>query len=74
MPSRVCSERQRVQGRHRDYWRNPLRRFDLPAGVGLDEGLAAAQRLRVEMLQVTPGVLADPPPQALVEGWTSPTW
>jgi small conductance mechanosensitive channel len=40
-----------------NYTHNPLRRFDL----------AAAQRLGVEVLQATPGVLADPPPQALVE-------
>jgi small conductance mechanosensitive channel len=51
-----------------NYTRNPLRRFDLAAGVGVDENLAAAQRLGVEVLQATPGVLADPPPQALVEG------
>jgi small-conductance mechanosensitive channel len=50
-----------------NYTRNPLRRFDLAAGVGVDEDLIAAQRLGVEILRVTPGVLADPPPQALVE-------
>lgn len=50
-----------------NYTRNPLRRFDLAAGVGVDEDLAAAQRLGVEVLEATPGVLADPPPQALVE-------
>ena len=50
-----------------NYTRNPLRRFDLAAGVGVDEDLATAQRLGVEVLQATPGVLADPPPQALVE-------
>ena len=50
-----------------NYTRNPLRRFDLAAGVGVDEDLAAAQRLGVEVLQATPGVLAEPPPQALVE-------
>jgi small-conductance mechanosensitive channel len=50
-----------------NYSRNPLRRFDLAAGVGVDEDLAAAQRLGVEVLVATPGVLADPPPQALVE-------
>jgi small-conductance mechanosensitive channel len=50
-----------------NYSRNPLRRFDLAAGVGVDEDLAAAQRLGVEVLQATPGVLADPPAQALVE-------
>ncbi|HSA79819.1 MAG TPA: mechanosensitive ion channel family protein [Geminicoccaceae bacterium] len=50
-----------------NYTRNPLRRFDLAAGIGVDEDLSAAQRLGVEVLQATPGVLADPPPQALVE-------
>jgi small conductance mechanosensitive channel len=50
-----------------NYTRNPLRRFDLAAGIGVDEDLAAAQRLGVDVLHATPGVLADPPPQALVE-------
>lgn len=50
-----------------NYTRNPLRRFDLAAGVGVDEDLAAAQRLGVEVLEETPGVLPDPPPQALLE-------
>jgi len=50
-----------------NYTRNPLRRFDLAAGVGVNEDLAAAQRLGIEVLEVTPGVLTDPPPQALVE-------
>jgi small conductance mechanosensitive channel len=50
-----------------NYTRNPLRRFDLAAGIGVDEDIAAAQRLGVEILQATPGVLAEPPPQALVE-------
>ena len=50
-----------------NYTRNPLRRFDLAAGIGVDEDLAAAQALGVDVLQATPGVLADPPPQALVE-------
>jgi small conductance mechanosensitive channel len=50
-----------------NYTRNPLRRFDLAAGVGVDEDLAAAQRLGVEVLEATPGVLGDPPPQALLE-------
>jgi len=50
-----------------NYTRSPLRRFDLAAGIGVDEDLAAAQRLGVEVLRATPGVLADPPPQALVE-------
>ena len=50
-----------------NYSRNPLRRFDLAAGVGVDEDLGAAQRLGIEVLQATPGVLADPLPQALIE-------
>ena len=50
-----------------NYTRSPLRRFDLAAGVGVDEDLAAAQRLGVQVLEATPGVLADPPPQALIE-------
>jgi len=50
-----------------NYTRNPLRRFDLAAGVGVEEDLAAAQRLGIEVLRATSGVVADPPPQALVE-------
>jgi small conductance mechanosensitive channel len=50
-----------------NYTRNPLRRFDLVAGVGVDEDLTAAQTLGVEVLRATPGVIADPGPQALVE-------
>ena len=50
-----------------NYTRNPLRRFDLAAGIGVDEDIAAAQRLGIEVMQGTPGVLAEPPPQALVE-------
>ncbi len=49
-----------------NYTRNPLRRFDLAAGVGTGEDLAAAQRLGIETLRGTPGVLAEPPPQAFV--------
>ena len=50
-----------------NYTRNPLRRFDLAGGIGVDEDIAAAQHLGIEVLQATPSVLADPPPQALVE-------
>jgi small conductance mechanosensitive channel len=50
-----------------NYTRNPLRRFDLAAGIGVDEDIVAAQRLGIEVMQAMPGLLADPPPQALVE-------
>lgn len=50
-----------------NYTRDPLRRFDIVAGVGVDEDLVAAPRLGVDILLETPGVLADPPPQAFIE-------
>lgn len=47
--------------------RNPVRRLDFTAGIGPASDLAAAQRVGVESLQATPGVLAEPPPFARVE-------
>ncbi|MCB1055380.1 MAG: mechanosensitive ion channel family protein, partial [Acidobacteria bacterium] len=50
-----------------NYSRNPMRRFDVGIGVGVDEDLLEAQRLGVEILTATPGVAADPPPSAVVD-------
>lgn len=47
--------------------RNPLRRFDIGVGVGVDADLLEAQELGIEVLQGIDGVLDDPPAKALVE-------
>jgi len=47
--------------------RNPKRRFDFVVGVGVDEDLEQAQRLGLDTMAQLRGVLADPPPFALVE-------
>ncbi len=49
-----------------NYSRNPLRRFDFGVGVGVGEDLTEAQRLGIEALEAMPGVLVDPPVQALI--------
>jgi small-conductance mechanosensitive channel len=49
-----------------NYTRNPLRRFQFYAGVGPDDDLARARDVAVATLVDMEGVLADPPPQALV--------
>lgn len=50
-----------------NYTRNPLRRFDFVAGVGVDDDLTAARTLGIAVLARTPGVLTDPTPEAFVE-------
>ena len=50
-----------------NYTRNPERRFDFTVGVGTDVDLAGARRLAIETLADTPGVLADPEPDAWIE-------
>ena len=51
-----------------NYTRNPLRRFDFGVGVGVGEDLTAALRLGIDTVRDVPGVLADPPPAAVIEG------
>ncbi|HVS14537.1 MAG TPA: mechanosensitive ion channel domain-containing protein [Thermoanaerobaculia bacterium] len=50
-----------------NYTRNPTRRFGIAVGVGVDVDLVEAQRLGIEVLAATPGVLHDPPPSARVD-------
>lgn len=50
-----------------NYTRNPLRRFDFVAGVGVDDDLTVARSLGIDVMRTTPGVLADPSPEAFVE-------
>jgi len=50
-----------------NYTRNPLRRFDLVAGVGVHDDLNAARALGTGALVRTPGVLAEPAPEAFIE-------
>jgi small conductance mechanosensitive channel len=50
-----------------NYTRNPTRRFGIGVGVGVDVDLVEAQRLGIEVLAATPGVLHDPPPSARIE-------
>ena len=47
--------------------RNPLRRFDIGVGVGVDADLLEAQELGIGVLRGIDGVLEDPSPKALVE-------
>lgn len=44
------------------------RRLGFPFTIGNGDDIARARRVAVEALRSTPGVLADPPPQALVTG------
>jgi small conductance mechanosensitive channel len=50
-----------------NYTRNPQRRFRFEVGVGVNEDLARAQQLGIEVLRGMAGVLAEPEPQALVK-------
>ncbi len=50
-----------------NYSRNPLRRFEFSVGVGTDIDLGHAQELGLATVKDVPGVLADPPPLALID-------
>jgi small-conductance mechanosensitive channel len=50
-----------------NYTRNPKRRFAVAVGVGVNEDLVEAQRLGISILENMQAVLADPPPQCLIE-------
>lgn len=50
-----------------NYTRNPKRRFDFAVGVGASEDLIEAQKLALDTLRSTEGVLDDPPPRCLIE-------
>lgn len=45
-----------------DYSRNPLRRFIIRIGIGVEEDLVEAQALGVSVLNEMKGVLEEPPP------------
>ncbi len=51
-----------------NYTRNPNRRFQFGVGIGVQEDLVLAQKLGTDELTAIPGVLADPPPRALIVG------
>ena len=45
-----------------NYTRNPLRRFDIGIGIGVDEDLSRVQRVGCAVLDAMKGVVADPAP------------
>jgi len=45
-----------------NYTRNPLRRFDIEIGIGVDEDLSKVQRIGCEVLEAMKGVAEDPRP------------
>jgi small conductance mechanosensitive channel len=49
-----------------NYTRNPSRRFDFEIGVGVNEDLIHAQSLGIDELMQIEGVMANPPPRALI--------
>ncbi|MEO6102824.1 MAG: mechanosensitive ion channel family protein [Pseudoxanthomonas sp.] len=49
-----------------NYTRNPNRRFDIEVGIGVNEDLLRAQSLGTDELRMIDGVLADPPPRAII--------
>ena len=50
-----------------NYSQNPLRKFDFAVGVGVEEDVAEAQQIGLQVLTDLPGVLDDPAPFARVE-------
>ncbi len=49
-----------------NYTRNPSRRFEFEVGVGVEEDLVEAQRIGTGELQRIDGVIAKPPPRAII--------
>lgn len=49
-----------------NYTRNPSRRFDFDIGIGVNEDLLRAQQLGIKELARIDGVIAEPPPRALI--------
>ncbi|GAA4867753.1 mechanosensitive ion channel family protein [Luteimonas vadosa] len=49
-----------------NYTRNPSRRFHFEVGIGVEEDLVEAQEIGVRELQRIDGILADPPPRAMI--------
>ncbi len=52
-----------------NYTRNPQRRFCVELGVAVEADLAHVQELAVATITATPGVLADPHPTCMVDGF-----
>lgn len=50
-----------------NYTRSPERRFEFGVGVGYENDLACAQAVALGAARTVPGLLADPPPSAVVE-------
>jgi small-conductance mechanosensitive channel len=49
-----------------NYTRNPVRRFEFEIGIGVQEDLLQARTIGLEQLARLAGVLANPPPSALI--------
>ncbi len=49
-----------------NYTRNPSRRFQFEIGVGVEEDLVQAQEIGIAELRRIDGVIAQPPPRALI--------
>jgi len=52
-----------------NYTRNPERRFVFELGVAVEADLARVQELAISTLAATPGILTEPGPNCLVEGF-----
>lgn len=50
-----------------NYSRNPRRRFDFQVGIGVDEEIGEVQRIGIETIGDTQGVIEEPEPLAEVE-------
>jgi small conductance mechanosensitive channel len=50
-----------------NYTRNPKRRLEFQVGIGVNESIPHAQHVGTAELLRVPGVVADPPPRALVQ-------
>nr|WP_175497959.1 mechanosensitive ion channel family protein [Dokdonella immobilis] len=49
-----------------NYTRNPSRRFEIDVGIGVNEDLLLAQEIGCAELAGVDGVMAEPPPRALI--------
>ncbi len=50
-----------------NYTRNPLRRLDFAVSIGVNEDVATAQKLGIDVLSSMDAIIDDPPPLALIE-------
>lgn len=49
-----------------NYTRNPSRRFQFEVGFGVNEDLLLAQQIGIDTLRAVDGIIAQPPPRALI--------